>query len=706
MTTESQDGTRTGKRAKNFQTWWRLAALALICATWPLAAAAEPRLALIIGNSEYGSEMGRLPNPANDAKLMSDALKSVGFETITLIDADQKSLKRAISDFGQKLTEMGSEATGLFFYAGHGLQVKGTNYLVPVKADIRTEADVDLEAVSADTVLAQMEYAGARVNIVILDACRNNPLARGFRSGTRGLAKMDAPKGSFIAYSTAPGDVAADGTGTNSPYTKALAASIRTPGKGIEEMFREVRGQVLASTGQAQTPWESSSLTAPFYFQAAESSTFQTASAPDAPQATDQTQVAARVIDPVEKEYWDTAKKNNDAAGYEAYLSKYPDGEFAGLAKTELKRVTGGADRSAEEQIAALDASTSIVASQQMLYMKSKGNVRATPAKNGPVLMQLPKNAELNVTGHTADNAWWRVALEGGNVGYVHNSLVVNQPSAPPVAAATIPAPAPAPAPAEATAAETASAPVANEAYVAAPAMSDRGTVTEEKVVTETTGPDTGAQVGSVFGGLLSGFAGGQGNVVIAPQQSTTTQTTRSVAPPDPAPADQKILGQLRSGDINSAFRSASDAQAKDPGFWSKAAMVALHAGKRPDMASNMAQRALQQNPGYLYAALFVALADAAQGGQAAGSAQSGLDSFGQNAWPAPIAELMTGQRDAKSLLALAQMGGQRAVCEAGFYGAVYLKASGDAAGYASLLKAGKAAAKACPEGAATLKLR
>ena len=109
MTTESQDGTRTGKRAKNFQTWWRLAALALICATWcatwPLAAAAEPRLALIIGNSEYGSEMGRLPNPANDAKLMSDALKSVGFETITLIDADQKSLKRAISDFGQKLTE-------------------------------------------------------------------------------------------------------------------------------------------------------------------------------------------------------------------------------------------------------------------------------------------------------------------------------------------------------------------------------------------------------------------------------------------------------------------------------------------------------------------------------------------------------------------------------------------------------------------------
>ena len=344
-----------------------LPALVLALALASPAALAEPRLALIIGNSNYGDEMGRLPNPANDAALMEKALKSVGFETITLIDADQKKLKRGISDFGQRLNEMGSESTGLFFYAGHGLQVKGTNYLVPVNADIRSEADVDLEAVSADTILSQMEFAGARVNIVILDACRNNPLARGFRSATRGLAKMDAPTGSFIAYSTAPGDVAADGTGANSPYTSALAASITTPGKGIEEMFREVRGQVLEKTGKEQTPWESSSLTAPFYFKAAEESSFQTASAPDAPQATEsqtQTQTAARSIDPVEEAYWKDADANNDVPGYEAYLVKYPNGEFAPLAKIRLERAKS-ANRSPEPaaedtQVAAIDPGASM----------------------------------------------------------------------------------------------------------------------------------------------------------------------------------------------------------------------------------------------------------------------------------------------------------------------------------------------------------
>lgn len=667
--------------------------LALVLANH--AALAEPRLALVIGNSNYGNEMGRLPNPANDAALMAKALKSVGFETITLIDADQKKLKRGISDFGTRLQEMGSEATGLFFYAGHGLQVKGTNYLVPVNADIRSEADVDLEAVSADTILTQMEFAGARVNIVILDACRNNPLARGFRSVTRGLAKMDAPTGSFIAYSTAPGDVAADGTGANSPYTAALAASMTTPGKGIEEMFREVRGAVLEKTGKTQTPWESSSLTAPFYFKAAAAgSNFQTATAPDAPQATDGgTQTAARAIDPVEEEYWNEAKANDDVPGYEAYLVKYPDGEFAPLAKIRVERAKG-ANRSKEPataatQATAIDPGASIVAAEQMLYMKSRGNVRRSPAKNGPVIVQLPKNAELHATGHTADGEWWRVALSGGNTGYVHSSQVVSE------AAGTAPA---------AAVDTTAAAPAAsatNEAFVAAPAMPDRGTTTEERIVTESE-PDTGAQVGAVFGGLLSGFAGGQGGVVIAPQSGSTT-TSRSVAPPDPSPADKKILGQLTSGNINGAFRSASDAQSADPGFWSKAAMIAFHSGKRPDMASNMAQRAIEENPGYLYGWLFVALGDT---GQAAGAAQSGLDSFGQNAWPAPIAELMTGQRDAKSLLALAQKGGPRAMCEAGFYGSVYLKATGDAAGAASLLKAGKGAAKSCPEGAATLKLR
>src|SRR3954463_3016883 len=150
------------------------------------AAQAEPRVALVVGNSNYGKEIGSLPHPVNDAKLISQALQQTGFQVITVTDADQKRMKRAIADFGDKLAAAGPSATGLFFYAGHGVQVQGTNYLVPVGADIGKEADVGIESISADEVLQQMEFAGSKVNIIILDACRNNPIGRGFRSASRG----------------------------------------------------------------------------------------------------------------------------------------------------------------------------------------------------------------------------------------------------------------------------------------------------------------------------------------------------------------------------------------------------------------------------------------------------------------------------------------------------------------------------------------
>ncbi|MBI2252981.1 MAG: SUMF1/EgtB/PvdO family nonheme iron enzyme [Proteobacteria bacterium] len=231
------------------------------------AAEAAPRVALVIGNAGYGDAIGRLPNPAEDANLIAAALTEVGFTVTTLIDADQRAMKRAISDFGQALVAAGPEATGLFYYAGHGVQIGGTNYLVPLGADIRSEADAEIESVDASWVLKQMEFAGNRVNVVILDACRNNPLPRSLRSASSGLARMDAPKGSFIAYSTAPGDVAQDGSGTNSPYAAALAQAITGAAAPIEEMFRNVRVAVMAATGEAQVPWDSSSLTGAFYFK-------------------------------------------------------------------------------------------------------------------------------------------------------------------------------------------------------------------------------------------------------------------------------------------------------------------------------------------------------------------------------------------------------------------------------------------------------
>jgi hypothetical protein len=217
------------------------------------------RIALVVGNSRYSSSP--LTNPVNDAELIAMTLMQVGFEVRLVQDGDQRAMKRAIQEFGATLEAAGASAVGLFYYAGHGVQLGGRNYLIPVGAEIQRDADVDIEAVSADWVIEQMRYARNRLNFVILDACRNNPFARSFRSADRGLAKMDAPAGVLIAYSTAPGDVAADGDGTHSPYSEALAAAMRDSKEPAELMFKRVRDSVRRATADRQTPWESSSLT-------------------------------------------------------------------------------------------------------------------------------------------------------------------------------------------------------------------------------------------------------------------------------------------------------------------------------------------------------------------------------------------------------------------------------------------------------------
>ena len=230
------------------------------------AQAAETRIALVIGNSDYSS--GPLPNPANDAKLVGEALTSLGFDVIARRNADQITMKRAIQEFGSRLERAGPGSVGLFYYAGHGVQLSGRNYLIPTTARIEREGDVEIEAVSADWVIEQMRYARNRLNIVILDACRNNPFTRSMRSVDHGLATMDAPAGILIAYSTAPGAVAADGTGRNSPYTEALTQAMREMHEPVEQVFKHVRVGVMTATAGKQVPWESSSLTGDFYFAA------------------------------------------------------------------------------------------------------------------------------------------------------------------------------------------------------------------------------------------------------------------------------------------------------------------------------------------------------------------------------------------------------------------------------------------------------
>jgi uncharacterized caspase-like protein len=227
----------------------------------------ERRIALVIGNGRYGGETPALANPPNDARLMTAALKTSGFEVIELIDGDQKKMKKAISNFGERLEVAGEDAVGLFYYAGHGVQVNNRNYLIPIGADINRVPDIDAEAVNANSVLENMEFARNRLNFVILDSCRNNPYLRGFRGApTRGLAEMPTPGGTMLAYATGPGEVALDGTGANSPYTLALTQAMAAPSLPVELMFKRVRQAVMEQTNDQQVPWESSSLTGHFFF--------------------------------------------------------------------------------------------------------------------------------------------------------------------------------------------------------------------------------------------------------------------------------------------------------------------------------------------------------------------------------------------------------------------------------------------------------
>ena len=240
-------------------------AAALVLASCP--ALAEKRVALVIGNSSY-VHVPRLDNPQNDARLMAQTLGGLGFSLVgngPQLDLDKAKLDAAVQAFGQALR--GADVA-LFYYAGHGVQVRGANYLVPVAANPTREADVDFQMVDVALVLRQMESAGTRLNLVLLDACRNNPLGgRGLRSAEAGLAQMRAPEGTLISYATQPGNVAQDGEGGNSPYTKALAQAISRPGLDIFQTFNQVGLAVMQSTGNAQQPWLSTSpISGQFYF--------------------------------------------------------------------------------------------------------------------------------------------------------------------------------------------------------------------------------------------------------------------------------------------------------------------------------------------------------------------------------------------------------------------------------------------------------
>ena len=301
------------------------------------AAQAERRVALVIGNSGY-EHVAALKNPYNDAAGMTEKLTGLGFEVVTGQDLSLRDMRQTVREFIRKLD--GADLA-LFFYAGHGLQVSGENYLVPVDAELGSHLDLEFEALPANLVLNAMEQT-AKVNLVFLDACRNNPftenLARsmGTRSGAlgRGLAKIGSGVGSLISFATQPGNVAQDGDGENSPFTTALLKHLGTPGQDITRDLVMVRRDVLEATKGQQVPWDNSSLTGEVILKAEEQVEAVAPAEPEAPAVNPQIELA----------YWDSIKSGESIAYFETYLKRYPEGQFADIARIRIDEIKAKAD--------------------------------------------------------------------------------------------------------------------------------------------------------------------------------------------------------------------------------------------------------------------------------------------------------------------------------------------------------------------------
>jgi hypothetical protein len=334
----------------------RLATLLLtLLLTVGTAAAPQSRVALVIGNADYPASP--LRNPANDARSIARRLGELGFTVIVRVNADRETMAQSIQDFASRLDD---DSVGLFYYAGHGIQARGRNYLIPIDADVTSEGALKFEAIDVTAILEDMELAQNKLNLVILDACRNNPFERRFRGGSKGLAAIDAARGTMIAYATAPGSVAADGSGDNGLYTEELLGALAHPGLKAEEVFKRVRIGVSEKSRGQQVPWESSSLTGDFIFNPVDENAAATASGS---MARDR-----------EALFWESVKDSGDPRVFQEYLNEYPDGTFVGLARLRIETLGGARSGSgtgttmghSEEIARLLDASQRDMASRRL----------------------------------------------------------------------------------------------------------------------------------------------------------------------------------------------------------------------------------------------------------------------------------------------------------------------------------------------------
>jgi uncharacterized caspase-like protein len=320
------------------------------------AAFADKRVAFVVGNGAY-KNVAQLPNPAVDAKSMAKVLRNVGFDVVEGTNLTRDKMTERLLEFGQKA--QGADVA-LFFYAGHGIAVNGSNYLLPVDADLKSEMDVKLgSAINIDLTLEQT-MSDAKVKLVFLDACRDNPFAAKIKSNSatrsvavqQGLAEMKSGEGTLIAFATGPGQTALDGeVGTNSPFTRALIANITAPGVEIQQAMTKVRAQVNEETNKGQLPWGHTNLIGTVYLNPAPAASGQV-EAPNTPAVT------ASAASEVELEFWRSIKDSNKPEELNAYLTNYPNGTFKSLALARIASLQDGPSTTTRNLSAAVDPAT------------------------------------------------------------------------------------------------------------------------------------------------------------------------------------------------------------------------------------------------------------------------------------------------------------------------------------------------------------
>jgi uncharacterized caspase-like protein len=338
--------------------------VSLLCMLFTVnAAKADRRVAFVVGNGAY-KNVAQLPNPPVDAKAMAGVLRNVGFEVVEGTNLTRDKMTERLLEFGKKA--QGADVA-IFFYAGHGIAISGTNYLLPVDADIKSEMDVKLgAAINIDLTLDQT-MSDAKVKLVFLDACRDNPFAAKIKSNSAtrsvsvqtGLAEMKSGEGTLIAFATGPGQTALDGQeGTNSPFTRALIAHITTPGVEIQQAMTEVRAQVNEETNKGQLPWGHTNLIGAVYLNPAAAPPAPSAAAPSSSSSAPAAVASGAGGTDVELEFWRSVKESNKPEELNAYLSNYPNGQFKSLALARIASLENGPSTATRNLTTGVDPAT------------------------------------------------------------------------------------------------------------------------------------------------------------------------------------------------------------------------------------------------------------------------------------------------------------------------------------------------------------